>query len=458
MTIMAEIKLKKGYYLRLEGETFKAFENAPFPEKVACKPTDFTGLKPRLLVETGDRVKVGTALYKDKNNDDILFTSPASGRVVDIVRGERRVIQEIVIETDGKQQRENIKIPRKSISSMNRGDIIPVLLRSGLFPLIIQRPFGKIADPRVTPRDIFISAMNTAPISPDWNLIVHGNEECFQKGVDILSRLTDGKVHLAVDARHGNLSRAFTAAEGVELHHISGPHPAGNVGVHIHHIAPIRGRHDIVWTCSVQAVMCIGRLFMEGKLSPETIVTVAGSPAQNRKYFRTIRGAQLSSFVEYFYDEDVRFISGDVFTGKKVSYDGFISFYDNMITVIPEPAHYELLGWTTLGAQKMSFSRTFLSYYLSRLLPRVRFEQKASLNGSKRAFIVTGIYEKVLPMDIYPVFLLKSILAEDIEEMEGLGIYEVIEEDFALCEYVDPSKNDFQELLRRGLDLIEREG
>lgn len=455
---MDEIKLKRGYNLRLEGGPLREFENAPFPDRAACKPTDFTGLKPRLLVSEGDRVKVGTPVFLDKNNESILFTSPVSGRIAGIVRGERRVIREIIIETDGKQSRENIKIPRKPAVSLSREDIITVLLKSGLFPLIRQRPFGKIADPNTAPRDIFISAMNTAPLAPDWNLIVSGSEGCFQKGLDVLSRLTAGKVHLAVDGSHGNLSPGFTGAQGVELHYFSGPHPAGNVGVHIHHIAPIRGRSDVVWTASVQAVMSIGRLFLDGSLSPETVVAVTGSAALNRKYFRTVPGARLSSFIDDYYDETVRFISGDVLTGNKVEHQGFMSFYDNMVTIIHEPVRYELLGWTAPGSRKMSLSRTFLSYYISILLPRVKFEQKASLNGSRRAFIVTGIYEKVLPMDILPIFLIKSILAGDIEEMEGLGIYELVEEDLALCEYIDPSKNDFQEILRRGLNLIEREG
>jgi len=455
---MTKKTLKKGYHLKLEGEPFKAFEDAPFPDRVAGKPGDFPGVKPKLAVEAGDKVKVGTVLYYDKDNEDIRFTSPASGVVVEIVRGERRAIEAVVVETDGRQTKERINLPKKSISSLTGEEVIPLLLKSGLFPSIIQRPFGKIADPSVTPRDIFISAMNTAPLSPDWNLVVHGNEEAFQAGLDVLARLTSGSVHLTVDKKHRNLSKAFTGARNVELHRFSGPHPAGNVGVHIHHIAPIRGKDDIVWTCSVQTVICIGRFFLKGELSPGTVVAVAGSSAANRKYFRTIRGAEISSFVDNFFDEPVRFISGDVLTGRKIEYDGFMSFYDNMLSIIPEPEHYEFLGWTTMGAQKLSLSRTFLSYYISLLLPRLKFVQKASMNGGKRAFIVSGIYENVLPMDIFPVFLLKSILAEDIEEMEGLGIYEVIEEDLALCEYVDPSKNDIQEILRSGLDLIEREG
>jgi len=455
---MADVKLKKGYHLKLEGAAAGIVEDAVFPDRVAVKPGDFISLKPRILVEPGDDVKVGTPLFCSKENNDLVFTSPASGKVLEIVRGERRAIFEVVIETDGKQRKRRFKYPDKKPAALKREDVIPLLLKTGLFPYLIQRPFGKIANPGDVPRDIFISAMNTSPLSADCNVILQGHEKLFKAGIAVLKKLTSGDVHISIDGTKEAPSKAVEGIKEVKVHRFTGPHPAGNVGVQIHHVAPIKGKDDIVWTISPLGVLDIGYLFLEHEIPVDRIMAVAGSAAINRKYFKTIRGAQLFSFIDEPYGDDIRFISGNVLTGKQVLQDGFISFYDNLVSIIHEPTKYEFLGWTTLGSKKLSLSRTFLSYYISLIRPEMNFEQKASINGGKRAFILSGIYEKVLPMDILPVFLLKSILAEDIEEMEGLGIYEVIEEDVALCEYVDPSKNEIQQLLRQGLDMIEREG
>ncbi len=454
---MADVQLSKGYHLRLEGSASPVIEDAQFPDRIAVKPGDFTGLKIKMLVEPGDVVKVGSPLFSKKENASILFTSPVSGKVIEVTRGDRRVIREVVIETDGKQKKISVKIPDSKISSLKREEIIPLLLKTGLFSYLIQRPFGKIADPEIIPRDIFISAMNTAPLSADCNIITAGKEKEIKAGIEVLKKLTGGKVHISLDSSKEHPLKAVESLKDIEKHYFRGPHPAGNTGVQIHHISPIKGKDDIVWTISTQGVLDIGHLFLQKEIPTERIVAVAGSAAINRKYYRTIRGAQIFSFIPEHYEENIRFISGNVLTGEQVSQEGFLSFYDNVVSIIHEPEKYEFLGWTTFGSKKLSLSRTFLSYYLSLMKPDMHFEQKASVNGGKRAFIVSGVYEKVLPMDILPVFLLKAILAEDIEEMEGLGIYEVIEEDLALCEYVDPSKNDIQKILRQGLDLIERE-
>ncbi len=458
---MAEINLKRGFNINLVGETDKEIIETSYPTTVAIKPTDFVGIKPKLYVAEGDKVKIGTPLFYSKNDERIKFTSPASGVVKAIIRGKRRVLEKIIIETDGKKTAERLTVPKGS--ALKREKIIDVLLRTGLFPLFIQRPFAIIANPDDEPRDIFISAMNTAPLSPDPNFIVQGEEKAFQKGLDILKKLTSGKVHLTIDGSRSDNSKAFTNAKNIELHKFTGPHPAGNVGVQIHHIAPIKRRDDIVWTCSVQGVILIGRLFEKGKLSPEIVVAVAGSMANDRKYFKTILGASIitcscagekhiEDLVEF---TNVRYISGDVLSGKMIDRDSYIGFYDNLITIIPERDKYEFLGWIKPGFNKASRSRSFLSGLFGN---NRKFVQTTALNGGHRPFVVSGIYEGVLPMDILPVYLVKSILAGDIEEMEGLGIYEVAPEDLALCEYIDPSKNNIQQIVRHGLDLIFREG
>ncbi len=458
---MAEIKLKRGYNIQLRGEADKEKIELPYPDMIAIKPGDFTGIKPKLSVDAGDAVKIGSPLFYHKDDERIKFTSTVSGKVLDIVRGERRAIQAVVVQSDGKKDSEKIDIPGGKLS---RDKIIEILLKSGLFPYFIQRPFAKIASPDDTPRDIFISTMNTAPLAADWSFIVKGEEGIFQAGLDVIKELTSGKVHLTIDGERKDVSDAFKNAKGVEIHKFSGPHPAGNAGVHIHHISPVRNRNDIVWTCSVQAVLLIGRLFKTGRLSPEITVAVAGSMAMSRKYFKTILGTSASScnctsdmhLEEYRTDYgNVRYISGNVLTGKKIEHDGFVGFYDNLVTIIPEREKWEFLGWLRPGFDKASFYRTFLSKFLG---SGYKFIQTTAVSGGERPFIVTGSFEEVLPMDIYPVFLMKSIIIEDIEEMEGLGIYELAEEDVALCEYIDPSKNNFQEILRKGLDLIEKEG
>jgi Na+-transporting NADH:ubiquinone oxidoreductase subunit A len=450
-----DFRLKRGYNIRVLGEAKPEIEQAAYPGRVALKPNDFIGLKARIAVDVGDRVRIGTPLFHERNDEKIVFTSPASGRVIEIRRGEKRVIQGIVVETDGKRTRDKLGLTRGKLSSTSRDSIIEILLKTGLFPCIRQRPFAKIANPADEPRDIFISAMDTGPLSADPNLIVRGNEDYFQRGLDVMSHLTRGRIHLSVNGNRGDNSPAFVNAKGAEFHRFTGPHPAGTVGVQIHHIAPVRGARDIVWYSSVQSVILIGKLFTTGELSPEITLAVAGSSATKRSYFQSVIGASADSIVgRNMEDGPVRYISGNLLTGTNIGSDGFLGFYDNLITLIPEAENSEFLGWIRPGLRQESRSWS----YLSRLFPAGRFMIDTNRNGSERPFVATGLYERVLPMDILPLHLLKSILAEDVEEMEGLGIYEVAEEDFALCEYICPSKVSVQEIIRRGLDLMEREG
>jgi len=443
---MKVIKLRRGYDIKLIGETVRTIEQTPFPSKVALKPTDFEGLKPKLLVQIGEEVKVGTPLAFDKKNDRIKIISHVSGKISEIIRGERRVIEAIVIEPDGKQTGEELNINK----NRNKESITEALLKSGLFLNFVQRPFNKIANPSDTPRDIFISALDTAPLAAEASLLLQGNENSFQKGLDILSELTSGKVRLSFKPE----DKVFADFKNCELHNFSGKHPAGNVGVHIHHISPIKNANDIVWSCSVQAVILIGRLFETKKINSEIIVKVAGSAVEKRYYFKTIVGTQVSSFLVKV-NENSRIISGDVLTGKKIDPDGFVGFKDNLITVIPEAIEPEFLGWLNPGFSKRSWWKTFVSAIIT---PNKTFNADTNIGGGNRSLVINSIYEEVVPMHILPSYLIKSILVEDIEEMESLGIYEVAEEDFALCEYICPSKTEFQQIIRKGLNLMEKEG
>jgi Na+-transporting NADH:ubiquinone oxidoreductase subunit A len=444
---MKIIKIRRGYDIKLTGDSEKIIIEVPLPEKVALKPTDFEGLKPKLLVDPGDYVKIGSPLAYHKYNDRIKIISHVSGKVLGIVRGVKRVMEAIVIDTDGKQTSEDLGI---ELTKLDRDSVLDALLRSGLFLNFLQRPFNKIANPEDIPRDIYISAMDTAPLATDTTVILEGNEMEFQKGIDILTHLTSGKIRLAFKPE----DKVFANFKNCQLYNFVGPHPAGNVGIHIHHTAPIKNAEDIVWTCSVQAVISIGRLFQTGKLDQSVIVKVAGSAVNERKYYKITNGAQISSFIGNV-EENSRIISGNVLTGTRIDYKGFKGFKDDLITVIPEATEPEFLGWLNPGFSKRSWWRTFVSAIL---YPRRSNVADTNLGGGNRALVINGLYEEVLPMLILPSYLIKSIITEDIEEMEALGIYEVAEEDFALCEYICPSKTEFQQIIRKGLNLIEKEG
>lgn len=454
---MSEYKIKKGFDINARGKAELQIVELEPPKKVAVQPPEFRGIKPKLDVEVGDQVRIGSSLFRDKTNPDLKFTSPLSGKVTAINRGERRVITEIVIESDGKHDHEKFTvIPKDKIANANNDDIIANMLKAGIWPLIRQRPFSKIANYRNQPRDIFISGMDTAPLASDINFIMQGLDADFQHGIDILAKLTDGKIYLSVDGKNENIASAFINAKNVEINSFSGPHPAGNVGVHIHHIKPIK-QQDVVWYVNPYAVALIGKFFRTGVYPTERIIAIAGSVLKERKYFKTHLGAPIGSLItEGNIDHpEVRFISGNILTGRKIQISGYTGFYDNLISVIPEGAkEKKLLGWYRPGTKMRSRSRTYLSTWLG----KKEFDVDTLLNGGNRAFIMTGDYEQVLPMDIYPVQLVKSILVEDIEEMEALGILEVDEDDVALCSYICPSKYDFGTIIRQGQDLIEKEG
>ncbi len=451
---MADIKIKKGHDLNLSGKPEKKFLEVPSPEILKISPLDFKGLKPKLLVRENDVVKTGTPLLRDKLHPDSVFCSPGSGVISKVKYGERRRIESISIRLDGKDENESLKsFSGGELASLSADDIKEYMLRTGAWTFIRQRPFSKVADPDKTPKSIFIPAMPTAPFAPDLEFILSQDSDGFQAGLDILSKLTGGKVNLVVHKK-AKLP-VLTQAKNVEIHRFSGPHPAGNVGIHIHYIDPIRNMNDIVWYLGVQDVLAIGRLFTKGEFPRYKYITVGGSGVAKRGYLKIRRGMTLGDILRNnSLDGDVRLISGDVLSGKKKNIDDGLGFYDEVISVIPESRKREFLGWLSPGFKKYSLSNTFPS----KLLGLKDHGMNTAMNGSERAIIPFGQIESVLPMDIMPTFLLKAVLSRDIEEMEKLGIYECDPEDFALCTFVDVSKMEISRIIREGLEFIEAEG
>ena len=447
------IKIKNGLNIPLMGESEKILQSAPRAGYYAVKPPDFHGLIPKMLVSEGDKVQVGTPLFFDKYNEKIVFTSPVSGTFTNLVRGEKRRIMEVVIEAD--QEDEHLQFRAGNPQDMGREEIVKVLLKSGVWPAIRQRPYSIIANPEDNPKGIFISCFQKGPVAPDLDFVVNGQEAEFQKGLDVLARLTDGQVHLGVDADN-TTSRAFLEARGAKVHRFAGPHPAGNVGIQIHHTDPVN-KGEIVWYADVQDVIIIGRLFEQGIYDASKIVALAGPEVLNPRYYRAISGVQISSLIQNNIRREAgvtpRIISGDALSGNKLSGNGYLGYYDNLVTVLPEGDKPELVGWIAPNLDKFSISRTFFSF----LTPWRKYRLNTNIRSGERPFVMTGLYERVLPMDIMPMQLVKSIMINDIDMMEKLGIYEVAPEDFALCEYVCPSKIEMQTIIREGLDTIRRE-
>jgi Na+-transporting NADH:ubiquinone oxidoreductase subunit A len=444
------VNIKKGFDIRLEGIAEKKLAGIADPVMFGVRPTDFPGLIPKLEVKPGFEVQAGTPLFHDKLRPEIKFTSPVSGRVVAVERGDRRKMLEIIVEKIGTG---TVDFGKADPEKLSTEEIKEYLLKSGLWPAIRQRPYHIVANPHDIPKSIFIPGFDTAPLAPDFNFIIENSQVSYlRSGISALSKLTKGKINLTLkaDSKGNNI---FDGITGVEKSYFSGPHPAGNVGVQVHHLDPVN-KGDIVWFVNLQDVFSIGRLFDEGIYKPERIVALTGSEVINPQYYKMLSGGAVTTLVnDNVKPGTLRYISGNVLTGTKIGPDGFLGFYDSQITVIPEGNYYEFFGWAAPGINKYSFSRTFLSS----LLPRQRYKLDTNLHGGERAFVVTGEYEKVFPMDIYPMQLLKAIIAGDIDNMENLGIYEVAEEDFALCEFICPSKIEIQSVIRNGLDLMRKE-
>jgi Na+-transporting NADH:ubiquinone oxidoreductase subunit A len=443
-------KLKRGFDIRLKGAANAASEDAPAPKTVALKPADFPGLTPKLSVKADTHVKAGDALFFDKYQPTVLFTSPVSGIVKAVNRGERRKILEIVVEPDGRN--EFLEFSKANPASLSREEVLEYLLQSGIWPFIKQRPYGILAKPTDIPKHIVVSAFDSAPLAPDYEFLFSTEKSALQTGIDALNKLTNGKVYVGLSPKQQG--GVFASLKNVETNIFEGPHPAGNVGIQIDKICPL-AKGDIVWTIAPQAIVYIGRLFESGKVDFRKIIALTGSEVKAPKYVKTIHGTQLSGILKDKTKKETkeRIVSGNVLTGTKVDADNYLGFFDSQITVIPEGDDYEFMGWAAPGVDKFSASKTFLS----RLFPKKEYVLDANMHGGERAFVMSGQYEKFLPMDILPVYLLKAILVNDIDKMEQLGLYEVIEEDLALCEYADISKTKVQKILREGINSMIKE-
>lgn len=447
------IKLKRGFDINLVGKPEKKISEASLSETYVLKPTDFSNItRPKLLVKEGDTVKSGTPMLFDKMVENVMYASPVSGEVVEIKRGEKRKLLEIKVLADKEIVFEQFKTYAASdIAGLSREDAAVHMQKGGVWPNVIQRPFGVVANVEDTPKAIYISAFDSSPLAPDLAFQLGDKAQFFQAGLDILKKFTSGKVHLNIDG-NAEVSQVFSQATGVELNKISGPHPAGNVGVQIHHIEPI-SKGDLVWTLTPYATAQIGQLFLEGKYDASKLVAVTGSEVKAPAYVKTYTGAVLEKLVGSVGSGGVRYISGNVLTGENVGKDGYLGFYHNQVTIIPEGDYEEFLGWLKPSSSKLSFHKAIgLFSYLNK---GKEFTVDTNAHGEERSFVVSGAFEKVLPMDILPTYLFKAILAEDYDDMEALGIFEVIEEDVALCEFIDPSKNDIQKIVREGIELIK---
>ncbi|MDE5612636.1 MAG: Na(+)-translocating NADH-quinone reductase subunit A [Odoribacter sp.] len=445
------IKLRKGLDIQLKGEAEKVVQPAGKLTSCALKPTDFRALTPKLMVKAGDAVKAGDVLFVDKAHPEIKFTTPVSGTIEAVNRGERRKLLEVVVKADAENQYKDFG--KAEISDLNREEIINRLLDSGVWPFIKQRPFDIIANPTTTPKAIFVSAFDSAPLAPDYDLVLFGQEKDLQTGFDCLKKLCNKEVNLNLRADTPSTS-VFTKLQNVDINYFKGPHPSGNAGVQIHHLNPVN-KGEQVWTVNIQDVAIIGRLFNSGHFDARKIIALCGSEISKPQYYRTVLGASIAELTEGKLKNAVeqRIISGNVLTGTKVENNGYLGFYDDQLTVIPEGNHYEFLGWAAPGFNKFSASRLFPSF----LCPKKRYTLDTNYHGERRAFVVSGQYEKVFPMDIYPVYLLKACLAQDIDQMEQLGIYEVAPEDMALCEFVCTSKTPVQAILSEGIELMMKE-
>jgi len=444
------IKLKKGLDIQIKGEPANNLEHIGRPETFAIKPADFQGLVPKLTVAVGDKVKAGTPLFYDKYQPEVQYVSPVSGEVIAINRGERRRILEVVVKAEHENLSEDfLKADPQNLSSES---IKAELLKSGMWPAIKSRPFGIVARPADQPKSIFISCFDSSPLAPDYDFVFKDEANSWQTGINALSKLTMGKINLGLSAKKVN--EIFSKTKGVEINLFNGPHPAGNVGIQIHAVSPLN-KGEIIWTIQPQDVIMIGRLFLTGKYDSSRIIALSGSEVKESKYFQFWLGGSLSGLLKgRLAKKNVRIISGNVLTGTAVTTDGFLGFYDTMVSVIPEGNYYEMFGWALPGFGKYSPSRTFFSWLGSK---KKKYILDANTHGEERAFVLSDEYEKVLPMDILPVYLLKAILANDIDAMEQLGIYEVIEEDLALCEYVCTSKIMVQSVLRKGINSMIKE-
>ena len=445
-----DIRIKKGLNIKLIGEADKTTTELPIGNEFAIRPENFHGITPKLLAKEKTKIKAGDALFFNKADERMLFPSPVSGEVTEIIRGEKRKILEIKIKADTSQSYTDFG--KKEASSMSSDEVKSHLLASGCWPFIKQRPYDIIANPDKAPKAIFISGYASAPLSPDLDYTLKGKESELQAAVTALSKLTVGNVHISLDAT-ATLS-PFANLKDAKIHRISGPHPSGNVGTQINKIDPIN-KGEVVWTIAPQDVVIIGELLVTGKFNATRILALTGAQFKTPKYVTALPGAKIEGIVaDNLDDANTRIISGNVLTGVKVTKDDYLGYYDNQITAIPEGDDYEFFGWAKPVTNKVSPTRAMTFSWLS---PNKKYNLNTNTNGEHRAFVMTGMYEEVFPFDIYPLQILKACLYKDLDEMEALGMYEIAPEDFALTEFVCISKQPHQKIIREGLDLMIKE-
>ena len=442
------IKIKKGLDINLKGKASEVLLNGGKSDTYAIVPDFYSGVLPKVVAKVGDKVKAGSVLMIDKNRPEIKFVSPVSGEVTAVNRGAKRKVLSIVVTPDAQIEYE--EFGKKNVASLKGDEVKEAMLNAGMWPFVMQRPYDIVATPGETPRDIFVSAFYSAPLAPDFNYLVKGQEADFQTGLDALAKLTSGKVYVGI--RKGS---AVQQVKGVELVEIEGPHPAANASVLINHTKPIN-KGETVWTVDPANVIIIGRLFNKGIADFSRKVVITGSETKEQGYVQAISGCTIKSLVggRLATDAHIRIISGNVLTGTKVTLEDYLGAYDNQITVIPEGDEtQEFLGFAMPRTNQYSMSHSYFSW----LTGKKEYVLDARIKGGKRAMIMSNEYDKVFPLDIYPEYLLKAIIAFDIDKMENLGIYEVAPEDFALCEFVDTSKIELQKIVRDGLNLLYKE-
>lgn len=443
------IKLRKGLDVNLKGLAAKEEFQVKSPGEFALMPDDFTGTKPKVVVKEGDTVKAGDALFVDKVRPEVKFVSPVSGKVTLVERGDRRKVLSVRVEADAQQQ--YVDFGKASLEQMTAQDVKDMLLKSGLFGFFKQRPYDVVPDPSVAPKAIFVSAFNSMPLAADFEFVLKGREADFQTGLDALAKMA--KTYLGVSTKQ--TASALTAAKNVTVNFFDGPAPAGNVGVQINHIDPVN-KGETVWTLGAEEVIFVGHLFNTGKLDFTRLVAFAGSEVKQPAYCRMTVGQKLSTLVEGRVSEGrtLRVISGNVMTGVKTTADGFLGAHATEVNVIPEGDDvHEMFGWIMPRFNDYSSSRAYCSW----LFGKKAYALDARVKGGERHMIMSGEYDRVFPMDIFPEQLVKAIITGDIDRMEALGIYEVAPEDFALCEFVDSSKLEVQRIVREGLDMLRKE-
>lgn len=444
------IKLRKGLDINLKGKAAKQKFSVKAAAQYALVPDDFVGMTPKVVVREGDKVKAGDALFVNKKQTDVKFASPVSGVVKAVVRGDRRKVLRVVVEADKDQQ--YVDFGQKQVASLDGDAVVKALLEAGLFGYINQLPYAVSTTPDQKPRAVFVSALRDMPLAGDFEYELQGNEEDFQTGLTALSKVAP--VYLGVGAKQ--TSKALTGAKDVEVNVFDGPCPAGNVGVQVNNIAPVN-KGEVVWTVDPTAVIFFGRLFRTGKVDLRRLVAVAGSEITKPEYAEVLVGQPIADLLEgkLAAKDHVRIINGNPLTGRKATKDDFVGGHTSEITVIPEGDNVdEMLGWILPRTNDFSVSRSYFSWLFGK---NKEYALDARVKGGERHMIMSGEYDKVLPMDIYAEYLIKAIIAGDIDRMEQLGIYEVAPEDFAVAEFVDSSKLELQHIVRQGLDMLRKE-